>query len=193
VASAALLRPLPTKKATCSAQHDRSGHHSEAPCIEPDGGECVTGGTGPRRYDSRVITNRLGCIQKKIPDHCPGIIIGGPGCAAFGDARIMRWSPVVQGHVRVSCQMTSFGRSGARCDPSDKARSVPLPDRMENTRPWPALGIHGGDAGPHDLVSHLDKGWCNFRKAIHTAIVLSAERRNHKKRKRHVWKSDLTI
>ena len=101
---------------------------------------------------------------------------------AFGDAGIMRWSPIVEGHVGTGCQVVPFYRSRSCSNPSDVVDSVPLPDRVENTRPGPAIGIDRGNTRPYDLVSHLDECWAYLRKIIHRVIVPFGKRRNHKKR-----------
>ena len=125
------------------------------------------GGALPGGHDLGVVTNRLWSVKKKVPDHCPCLVVESPGRTAFGHACIVRWGPVVERHVRTRLKMGTLCRRRACADPSHKSDTVPLPDRMENTRTRPTVRINCSHTRPHNMVRHLHESWCGFTKIVH--------------------------
>src|SRR2546422_6890014 len=79
----------------------------------------------------------------------------------------MRRHPVIERHVRARIQMGTLRWRRARADPANKALAIPLPYRMEYSRPRPALCIDCRRAAPDNSMGHLDKRRSNFSKTIH--------------------------
>src|SRR5215813_12031001 len=77
-----------------------AGEDSQPPWVQPNRGERVGSRAIPSRNDRRVIPDRLGPIEKKVPHHDPSLFIESPGRPAFCDTGVMGGRPIVQRHVR---------------------------------------------------------------------------------------------
>src|SRR5262245_20270147 len=65
----------------------------QPPWVQPNGCERVRSRAIPSGNDCRVITHRLGPIEKKVPHHDPRLVIESPCRPAFCDTGVMRWRP----------------------------------------------------------------------------------------------------
>src|SRR5262245_21922332 len=99
----------------------------QPPRVQPYGGERIGSRAIPSRNDRRVVPDRLGPIEKKIPHHDPRLVIEGPGRPAFGDAGVMRGRPVVQRNVRARVKVGAFEGCRAGTYPADEPRAIPFP------------------------------------------------------------------
>src|SRR5262249_9229903 len=121
----------------------------------------------PSRNDGWFVSDRFWSDEKEVPHHGPRLVIECPCRPAFGDAGIVRRRPIVQRYVWSGIEVRTLESRRTSRYPTDKACAIPLPDGMENTRPWSAFLIYGGGAAPHNSMRHLNKGRRDLVEFLH--------------------------
>src|SRR6266545_309861 len=99
----------------------------QPPGVQPNGGERIRSRAIPPRNDCRVVPDRLGPIEKKVPHHDPRLVIESPRHPAFCDTGVMRGRPVVQRNVRARVKVGALEGGRAGSYPADETRAIPLP------------------------------------------------------------------
>src|SRR5262245_405072 len=117
----------PSKDLASLAPEQAAREDFQPPGVQPNGCERFGSRAIPPRNDRRVVPDRLGPIEKKVPHHYPRLVIESPGRPAFCDTGVMRGRPVVQRNVRARVKVGALERCRAGAYPADEPLAIPLP------------------------------------------------------------------